>query len=80
DYDVALAVAAWGELAAGRGQLRLAAGLWRLALGMDVLEAAPRDELHDRLQALPEPDRAASALGLEQALALIAHAPDAGKR
>jgi tetratricopeptide (TPR) repeat protein len=81
DYDVALALAAWAELVATRGQAALAGRLIELALAQGKLEAAPRRELQQRLQTLAAPAGSDSApLTLHEALALIEAEGAATKR
>ncbi len=72
DYDVALAIDAWGALTLRRGDAAQAARMWRLALDLGVLEAAPARAIRARLDALPAAaHEAAAALSLPEALALI---------
>jgi predicted ATPase/DNA-binding SARP family transcriptional activator/Tfp pilus assembly protein PilF len=74
DWDLALAVAAFGELLAAQGNAGGARAVWRWALASNALDEGRRQRLREKLEALPQPpEDEPQAVALQTLEAILSH-------
>ena len=74
DWDLAVAVAIFGDLLAAQGHADGARAVWRWALASNALDEGRRQRLREKLEALPEPpEDDPQAVALQTIEAILRH-------